>query len=199
MKKKNGFTLIELLATVVILVAILAIAMPNILQVINKRKEKTITQEQEIMMFGHELIEMLQGQEIPKQAKVIAYALSRDVYEEDYVRTATNLDKNLMVLLDLPVYNTDKDTVEVASAFAYTLFAGLKMMLELNPNSIETVNIGFIATFVDEQGDEFEKIALGFSAYTNKLMSTDLYNLSYKNLDQICFEIELHPAFDLKY
>ena len=30
MKKKNGFTLIELLATVVILVAILAIAMPNI-------------------------------------------------------------------------------------------------------------------------------------------------------------------------
>ena len=156
-------------------------------------------EEQEIMMFGHELIEMLQGQEIPKQAKVIAYALSRDVYEEDYVRTATNLDKNLMVLLDLPVYNTDKDTVEVASAFAYTLFAGLKMMLELNPNSIETVNIGFIATFIDEQGDEFEKIALGFSAYTNKLMSTDLYNLSYKNLDQICFEIELHPAFDLKY
>ena len=156
-------------------------------------------EEQEIMMFGHELIEMLQGQEIPKQAKVIAYALSRDVYEEDYVRTATNLDKNLMVLLDLPVYNTDKDTVEVASAFAYTLFAGLKMMLELNPNSIETVNIGFIATFVDEQGDEFEKIALGFSAYTNKLMSTDLYNLSYKNLDQICFEIELHSAFDLKY
>ena len=37
-------------------------------------------EEQEIMMFGHELIEMLQGQEIPKQAKVIAYALSRDVY-----------------------------------------------------------------------------------------------------------------------
>ena len=106
-------------------------------------------EEQEIMMFGHELIEMLQGQEIPKQAKVIAYALSRDVYEEDYVRTATNLDKNLMVLLDLPVYNTDKDTVEVASAFAYTLFAGLKMMLELNTNSIETVNIGFIATFID--------------------------------------------------
>ena len=31
--KKNGFTLIELLATIVILVAILAIAMPNILQV----------------------------------------------------------------------------------------------------------------------------------------------------------------------
>ena len=41
MKKKNGFTLIELLATIVILVAILAIAMPNILQVINKRKEKS--------------------------------------------------------------------------------------------------------------------------------------------------------------
>ena len=41
MKKKNGFTLIELLATIVILVAILAIAMPKILQVINKRKEKT--------------------------------------------------------------------------------------------------------------------------------------------------------------
>ena len=163
-------------------------------------KETQIKQEEEQeLMSEPNLVEMLQGQEIPKQAKVIAYALSRDVYEEDYVRTATNLDKNLMVLLDLPVYNTDKDTVEVASAFAYTLFAGLKMMLELNPNSIETVNIGFIATFVDEQGDEFEKIALGFSAYTNKLMSTDLYNLSYKNLDQICFEIELHPAFDLKY
>ena len=156
-------------------------------------------EEQERMMFGPELIEMLQGQEIHRQAKVIAYALSRDVYEEDYVRTATNLDKNLMILLDLPFYNTDKNTVEVASSFAYTLFAGLKMMLELNPNSIETVNIGFIATFVDEQGDEFEKIALGFSVYTNKLMSTDLYNLSYKNLDQICFEIELHPVFDLKY
>ena len=56
MKKKNGFTLIELLATVVILVAILAIAMPNILQVINKRKEKTITQEQEIMVSYAELM-----------------------------------------------------------------------------------------------------------------------------------------------
>ena len=50
MKKKNGFTLIELLATIVILVAILAIAMPNILQVINKRKEKNIIQEQETMI-----------------------------------------------------------------------------------------------------------------------------------------------------
>lgn len=164
-------------------------------------KETQIKQEeeQELIMFGPELIEMLQGQEIHKQAEVIAYALTRDVYEEDYVRTATNLDNNLMVLLDLPFYNTDKDTVEVASSFAYTLFMGLKMMLELNPNSIETVNIGFIATFIDEQGDEFEKIALGFSAYTNKLMSTDLDNLSYKNLDQLCFEIELDPAFNLKY
>lgn len=164
-------------------------------------KETQIKQEeeQELIMFGPELIEMLQGQEIHKQAEVIAYALTRDVYEEDYVRTATNLDNNLMVLLDLPFYNTDKDTVEVASSFAYTLFMGLKMMLELNPNSIETVNIGFISTFIDEQGDEFEKIALGFSAYTNKLMSTDLDNLSYKNLDQLCFEIELNPAFNLKY
>ena len=169
-------------------------------------KETQVKQEeeQELIMFGPELIEMLQGQEIHKQAEVIAYALTKDAlikdgYEEDYVRTATNLDNNLMVLLDLPVYSADKDTVEVASAFAYTLFAGLKMMLELNPNSIETVNIGFIATFIDEQGNEFEKIALGFSAYTNKLMSTDLHNLSYKNLDQLCFEIELHPAFDLKY
>lgn len=164
-------------------------------------KETQIKQEeeQELIMFGPELIEMLQGQEIHKQAEVIAYALTRDVYEEDYVRTTTNLDNNLMVLLDLPFYNTDKDTVEVASSFAYTLFMGLKMMLELNPNSIETVNIGFIATFIDEQGDEFEKIALGFSAYTNKLMSTDLDNLSYKNLDQLCFEIELDPAFNLKY
>ena len=56
MKKKNGFTLIELLATVVILVAILAIAMPNILQVINKKKEKTITQEQEMMISYAELM-----------------------------------------------------------------------------------------------------------------------------------------------
>ena len=56
MKKKNGFTLIELLATIVILVAILAIAMPNILQVINKRKEKTITQEQEMMISYAELM-----------------------------------------------------------------------------------------------------------------------------------------------
>ena len=164
-------------------------------------KETQIKQEeeQELIMFGPELIEMLQGQEIYKQAEVIAYALTRDLYEEDYVRTATNLDNNLMILLDLPFYTTDKDTVEVASAFAYTLFTGLKMMLELNPNSVETVNIGFIATFIDEQGDEFEKIALGFSAYTNKLMSTDLDNLSYKNLDQLCFEIELDPAFNLKY
>ena len=163
-------------------------------------KETQIKQEEEQeLMSEPNLVEMLQGQEIHKQAEIVAQFLSGYIYEEDYVRTSINLDKNLMVLLDLPVYNTDKDTVEVASAFAYTLFAGLKMMLELNPNSIETVNIGFIATFVDEQGDEFEKIALGFSAYTNKLMSTDLYNLSYKNLDQICFEIELHPAFDLKY
>ena len=163
-------------------------------------KETQIKQEEEQeLMFGPELMEMLQGQEIHTQAEVIAYALTRDIYEEDYVRTATNLDNNLMILLDLPFYATDKDTVEVASAFAYTLFTGLKMMLELNPNSIETVNIGFIATFIDEQGNEFEKIALGFNAYTNKLMSTDLDNLSYKNLDQLCFEIELHPAFDLKY
>lgn len=56
MKKKNGFTLIELLATVVILVAILAIAMPNILQVINKRKEKNIIQEQEMMISYAELM-----------------------------------------------------------------------------------------------------------------------------------------------
>lgn len=56
MKKKNGFTLIELLATIVILVAILAIAMPNILQVINKKKEKTITQEQEMMISYAELM-----------------------------------------------------------------------------------------------------------------------------------------------
>ena len=164
-------------------------------------KETQIKQEeeQEPIMFGPELVEMLQGQEIPKQAKVIAYALSRDVYEEDYVRASINLDKNLMILLDLPFYDTDKDAIEGASLFAHTLFRGLKIMLDLNPNSIETVNIGFIATFIDEQGNEFEKIALGFNAYTNKLISTDLDNLSYKNLDQICFEIELHPAFDLKY
>lgn len=56
MKKKNGFTLIELLATIVILVAILAIAMPNILQVINKRKEKNIIQEQEMMISYAELM-----------------------------------------------------------------------------------------------------------------------------------------------
>lgn len=56
MKKKNGFTLIELLATIVILVAILAIAMPNILQVINKKKEKTIIQEQEMMISYAELM-----------------------------------------------------------------------------------------------------------------------------------------------
>ena len=55
MKKKNGFTLIELLATIVILVAILAIAMPKILQVINKRKEKNIIQEQEMMISYAEL------------------------------------------------------------------------------------------------------------------------------------------------
>lgn len=167
-------------------------------------KETQIKQEeeQEPIMFGPELVEMLQGQEIHKQAEVIAYALSRDVYEEDYVRTATNLDKNLMVLLDLPFYATDKDTVEVASSFAYTLFMGLKIMLELNPNSInsvETVNIGFMATFIDEQGNKFEKIALGFNAYTNKLLSTDLGNLSYENLDQLCYEIKLDPSFDLKY
>ena len=56
MKKKNGFTLIELLATIVILVAILAIAMPKILQVINKRKEKNIIQEQEMMISYAELM-----------------------------------------------------------------------------------------------------------------------------------------------
>ena len=56
MKKKNGFSLIELLATIVILVAILAIAMPNILQVINKRKEKNIIQEQEMMISYAELM-----------------------------------------------------------------------------------------------------------------------------------------------
>ena len=164
-------------------------------------KETQIKQEeeQEPIMFGPELVEMLQGQEIHKQAEIVAQFLSGYIYEEDYVKASINLDKNLMILLDLPFYNTDKDAIEGASLFAHTLFRGLKIMLDLNPNSIETVNIGFIATFVDEQGDEFEKIALGFSAYTNKLMSTDLYNLSYKNLDQLCFEIELHPAFDLKY
>ena len=156
-------------------------------------------EEQEIMMFGHELIEMLQGQEIHKQAEIVAQFLSGYIYEEDYVRASINLDKNLMILLDLPFYDTDKDAIEGASLFAHTLFRGLKIMLDLNPNSIETVNIGFIATFIDEQGNEFEKIALGFNAYTNKLISTDLDNLSYKNLDQLCFEIELHPAFDLKY
>ena len=163
-------------------------------------KETQIKQEEEQEpVSGYDLVEMLQGQEIHKQAEVIAYALTRDIYEEDYVRTSINLDKNLMILLDLPFYNTDKDAIEGASLFAHTLFRGLKIMLDLNPNSIETVNIGFIATFIDEQGNEFEKIALGFNAYTNKLLSTDLDNLSYKNLDQLCFEIELHPAFDLKY
>ena len=45
-------------------------------------KETQVKQEEEQkpIMFGPELIEMLQGQEIPKQAEVIAYALSRDVY-----------------------------------------------------------------------------------------------------------------------
>ena len=166
-------------------------------------KETQIKQEEEQeLMFGPELMEMLQGQEIHKQAEIIAYNLSKNVYEEDYVRASINLDKNLMVLFDLPFYDTDKDTIEVASSFAYTLFMGLKMMLELNPssiNSVETVNIGFLATFIDEQGNEFEKIALGFNAYTNKLLSTDLNNLSYENLDQLCYEIKLDPAFNLKY
>lgn len=166
-------------------------------------KETQIKQEEEQEpVSGYDLVEMLQGQEIHKQAEIIAYNLSKNVYEEDYVRASINLDKNLMVLFDLPFYDTDKDTIEIASLFADTLFAWLRLMLELNPssiNSVETVNIGFIATFIDEQGNEFEEIALGFSAYTNKLMSTDLYNLSYENLDQLCYEIELHPAFDLKY
>ena len=163
-------------------------------------KETQIKQEEEQeLMSEPNLVEMLQGQEIHKQAEIVAQFLSGYIYEEDYVRASINLDKNLMILFDLPFYDTDKDTIEVASLFAHTLFRGLKIMLDLNPNSIETVNIGFIATFIDEQGNEFEKIALGFNAYTNKLISTDLDNLSYKNLDQLCFEIELHPAFDLKY
>ena len=166
-------------------------------------KETQIKQEEEQEpVSGYDLVEMLQGQEIHKQAEIIAYNLSKNVYEEDYVRASINLDKNLMVLFDLPFYDTDKDTIEMASLFADTLFVWLRLMLELNPssiNSVETVNIGFISTFIDEQGNEFEKIALGFSAYTNKLMSTDLDNLSYKNLDQLCFEIELNPAFNLKY
>ena len=166
-------------------------------------KETQIKQEEEQEpVSGYDLVEMLQGQEIHKQAEIIAYNLSKNVYEEDYVRASINLDKNLMVLFDLPFYDTDKDTIEVASSFAYTLFMGLKMMLELNPssiNSVETVNIGFLATFIDEQGNEFEKIALGFNAYTNKLLSTDLDNLSYENLDQLCYEIKLDPAFNLKY
>ena len=164
-------------------------------------KETQIKQEeeQEPIMFGPELVEMLQGQEIHKQAEIVAQFLSGYIYEEDYVRTSINLDKNLMILLDLPFYNTDKDAIEGVSLFAHTLFRGLKIMLDLNPNSIETVNIGFVTTFIDEQRNEFEEIALGFSAYTNKLISIDLDNLSYKNLDQLCFEIELHPAFDLKY
>ena len=163
-------------------------------------KETQIKQEEEQeLMSGPNLVEMLQGQEIHKQAEIVAQFLSGYIYEEDYVRASINLDKNLMILLDLPFYDTDKDAIEGVSLFAHTLFRGLKIMLDLNPNSIETVNIGFIATFIDEQRNEFEEIALGFSAYTNKLISTDLDNLSYKNLDQLCFEIELHPAFDLKY
>ena len=163
-------------------------------------KETQIKQEEEQeLMSEPNLVEKLKGQEIHKHAEIVAQFLSGYIYEEDYVRASINLDKNLMILFDLPFYDTDKDTIEVASLFAHTLFRGLKIMLDLNPNSIETVNIGFIATFIDEQGNEFEKIALGFNAYTNKLISTDLDNLSYKNLDQLCFEIELHPAFDLKY
>ena len=166
-------------------------------------KETQIKQEEEQEpVSGYDLVEMLQGQEIHKQAEIIAYNLSKKVYEEDYVRASINLDKNLMVLFDLPFYDTDKDTIERASLFADTLFVWLRLMLELNPssiNSVETVNIGFIATFIDEQGNKFEKIALGFNAYTNKLLSTDLDNLSYENLDQLCYEIELDPAFNLKY
>ena len=163
-------------------------------------KETQVKQEEEQeLMSGPNLVEMLQGQEIHKQAEIVAQFLSGYIYEEDYVKASINLDKNLMILLDLPFYNTDKDAIEGASLFAHTLFRGLKIMLDLNPNSIETVNIGFVTTFIDEQRNEFEEIALGFSAYTNKLISTDLDNLSYKNLDQLCFEIELHPAFDLKY
>lgn len=166
-------------------------------------KETQIKQEEEQEpVSGYDLVEMLQGQEIHKQAEIIAYNLSKNVYEEDYVRASINLDKNLMVLFDLPFYDTDKDTIEVASSFADTLFVWLRLMLELNPssiNSVETVNIGFLATFIDEQGNEFEKIALGFNAYTNKLLSTDLDNLSYENLDQLCYEIKLDPAFNLKY
>ena len=163
-------------------------------------KETQIKQEEEQeLMSGPNLVEMLQGQEIHKQAEIVAQFLSGYIYEEDYVRASINLDKNLMILLDLPFYDTDKDAIEGVSLFAHTLFRGLKIMLDLNPNSIETVNIGFIATFIDEQRNEFEEIALGFNAYTNKLISIDLDNLSYKNLDQLCFEIELHPAFDLKY
>ena len=166
-------------------------------------KETQIKQEEEQeLMSEPNLVEMLQGQEIHKQAEIVAQFLSGYIYEEDYVRASINLDKNLMILFDLPFYDTDKDTIEMASLFADTLFVWLRLMLELNPssiNSVETVNIGFISTFIDEQGNEFEKIALGFSAYTNKLMSTDLDNLSYKNLDQLCFEIELDPAFNLKY
>ena len=166
-------------------------------------KETQVKQEKEQEpVSGYDLVEMLQGQEIHKQAEIIAYNLSKKVYEEDYVRASINLDKNLMVLFDLPFYDTDKDTIEIASLFADTLFAWLRLMLELNPssiNSVETVNIGFLATFIDEQGNEFEKIALGFNAYTNKLLSTDLDNLSYENLDQLCYEIKLDPAFNLKY
>ena len=164
------------------------------------QKEETQTeQEEEGYLSGPALIETLQGQDIHTQANVIAYMLSQDVYEKDYIRATLNLDKNLVILIDLPFYENDNDTIEVASAFAHVLFKELKMMLELNPNSVETVNIGFITTFIDGFGNDFEKLVLGFNADKDRLLSTNLDNVTYKDLDFLCFDILLDPSFDLNY
>ena len=143
--------------------------------------------------------ETLQGQDIHTQANVIAYTLSQDIYGKDYIRATLNLNKNLVILIDLPFYENDNDTIEVASAFTHALFAKLKVMLKLNPNSVETVNIGFITTFIDEFGNDFEKLVLGFNAYKERLLLTNLDNTTYKDLDFLCFDTLLDPSFDLNY
>ena len=143
--------------------------------------------------------ETLQDQRIHTQANAIAYMLSQDIYGKDYIRATLNLNKNLAILIDLPFYENDNDTIEVASEFAHILFKELKMMLELNPNSVETVNIGFITTFIDEFGNDFEKLVFGFNADKDKLLLTNLDNVTYKDLDFLCFDILLDPSFDLNY
>ena len=105
MKNNKGFTLVELLATLVVLGIIMAIAVPNVISVVQKNRQKTLIEDAKKML------------------SMAQYKVAKENVTDDKKYTLSELDitEELKKGPNGELYKRDKSRVEFSSG-TYTVY-----------------------------------------------------------------------------